>query len=226
MAGGMKIPARFVSLFDNLGVNDRTRSFIIEAHSAPDRHYHGLGHLALMCNYFVAAFEAEKSRFLAEYAPSFMLATLFHDVVYDPKAPPGKNEEDSAIEFQLRHPAHKWADTDLVVDMILATRSHEMQSVSGDMTFRKLERARAINHFLSADLHILWHPKPHVYEWYARGVRKEYAWVPNDKYREGRARVLDSLSTVQTRLDRFDLAAFKANQEWEKNALRAGALDV
>jgi predicted metal-dependent HD superfamily phosphohydrolase len=70
--------------------------------------------------------------------------------------------------------------------MILATKSHH---------FRRGETMTddAVNIVLKADLSILWHPDPQVYAWYAEGVRREYAFVPDDQFRNARTKILTTL---------------------------------
>ena len=90
------------------------------------------------------------------------------------------------------------------------------------------------NLFIGADLSILW-SQPQTYRWYARGVRAEYAHVPNDQYRIGRAAVLDSLEPQAHRFavmfqdNRDAVPSFMRldnNINWEKKALIEGTLDV
>jgi predicted metal-dependent HD superfamily phosphohydrolase len=63
--------------------------------------------------------------------------------------------------------------------MILATKHHRGEDLSWDMKA-----------FLDLDTSILGAPEG-IYEEYSRAIRKEYSWVPDALYREGRTKVLN-----------------------------------
>ncbi|MDQ2686612.1 MAG: hypothetical protein M3Y28_01965, partial [Armatimonadota bacterium] len=67
-----------------------------------------------------------------------------------------------------------------VKQLILATKAH--QALDGDAACRLL---------LDADLAILGAPETD-YNAYAQAIRREYAWVPDVHYRQGRRRVLET----------------------------------
>jgi predicted metal-dependent HD superfamily phosphohydrolase len=80
--------------------------------------------------------------------------------------------------------------------MIIATKSHHFRNES-------TAADEAINLLLKADLSILWHPDPRIYDWYAAGVRQEYAFVPQDQFRRARARILTALRNDLIRSDKL-----------------------
>lgn len=134
--------------------------------AAPHRHYHGLGHHALMLRQ-LGGTRAE------------LLACLYHDLVYDPKA---KDNEVQSAALAQRDLACLAPDlVPIVTQLILATRGHEP---TGDVL---------IDRFLRADLWILVAPD-RIYDWYARGVRKEYGFVPDAAYAAARKSVLGGLA--------------------------------
>jgi predicted metal-dependent HD superfamily phosphohydrolase len=104
------------------------------------------------------------------------LAVWFHDAVYDPRSQ--DNEEASArLARQELSQLHVSPETiEETCRLILLTRSHEADDPSGRL-------------LLDADLAILGEPEP-IYTAYAAAIRQEYAWVPDDRYRQGRADVL------------------------------------
>jgi predicted metal-dependent HD superfamily phosphohydrolase len=164
--------------FDQLSIPLHARELIVQHHSEPHRHYHTLRHLALMLPQLPASHA---------FAREMIGATLFHDIIYDPAR--SDNEELSISTFlsvASTIAPDAPLDTSLVSEMILATKSHRFrhESTTGD---------EAINLLLKADLSILWHPDPKVYDWYATGVRQEYAFVPEDKFRAARTRILTAL---------------------------------
>lgn len=165
-------------VLDRLGMPHAARAAIMERHGEPHRHYHTLRHIDLMLRRIPDDHA---------FAREMCVATLFHDIVYEPAQ--SDNEEQSLAVFQSA--ARIFAndmrvDTALVSEMILATKSHHFRD---EVSASDL----AVNLLLKADLSILWHPEPHVYEWYAKGVRQEFSFVPEGAFREARARILTGL---------------------------------
>jgi predicted metal-dependent HD superfamily phosphohydrolase len=105
-------------------------------------------------------------------------AIWWHDAVYDPTR--GDNEALSAELAARDLPALGADDAAIteVVRLILLTRGHHVEP--GD-------RLGAL--MVSIDLSILG-ADPAAYEAYAQAIRAEYAHVPDDAYRLGRAQVL------------------------------------
>lgn len=167
-----------IAAFDRLKVPAEMRVLIIDHHSEPHRFYHTLRHIDLMLGHIPAGHTL---------APEMIVATLFHDVVYNPTR--SDNEAQSLAMFKAAASCFgPWEPLDrlLVSAMILATKSHHFrEGVSAE--------DEAVNLLLKADLSILWHPDPDVYAWYAAGVRKEYAFVPEEQFREARAKILTGL---------------------------------
>lgn len=164
-----------IAAFAMLEVPDDTRTLIIAQHSEPHRHYHTLRHIDLM----LSEIPAEHA-----FTREMVAATLFHDIIYNPARP--DNEELSLAMFESAAATLAPLDRPLVSSMILATKSHHFWD---EITAED----KAINVLLKADLSILWHADPEVYAWYAAGVRKEYAFVPDEQFRAARAKILAGL---------------------------------
>ncbi len=110
--------------------------------------------------------------------PALLQAALWHDAVYDPKA--SDNEEKSA-EVCAAHLREIGTDEEIIsraVALILATKKHLPPDDQPD--------ALAL---LDADLWILG-ASERAYDRYAKLIRQEYAHVPEDAYKKGRAAVL------------------------------------
>jgi predicted metal-dependent HD superfamily phosphohydrolase len=133
---------------------------VLQRYSEPHRCYHTVRHLRAVLGAL--------TRWCGPILPpSLLLAALWHDAVYDPKA--HDNEEQSAaLVFDPR-----------AQQLILATKKHEPLDDGEDMRL-----------LLDADLWILGAP-PRTYWCYARLIRQEYCHVPDDAYRAGRAAVLE-----------------------------------
>jgi predicted metal-dependent HD superfamily phosphohydrolase len=197
-----------------VGLPEPVQDFILDEMTAPHRHYHTLGHLALMLNALNAAWVRNFITF--NDSKPLVVATMFHDVVYDPLA--SDNEERSAIEAKLRL-SHQQYDVPLITDLIMVTKGH-------DLTKYRLGSPQYW--IIFADLSILW-AREHQYRWYAHGVRKEYAHVPAELYREGRRKVLDQLAdSIQAAdiLEPVERNRLHGNLAWELAQLNQGHLDV
>lgn len=146
---------------------------LAQAYSRPERHYHNLDHVAELLRTLDGLAGHVRDR------PAVYLAAWFHDAVYDSRA--GDNEERSADRAGrvLRVLGTPTATIDRVRTLILMTKHHQ---TGGDPDGEAL---------IDADLAILGAPDE-GYDRYAAAIRREYAWVPEEQYRAGRAQVLET----------------------------------
>jgi predicted metal-dependent HD superfamily phosphohydrolase len=147
---------------------------LVERYSEKGRAYHNLSHIKALLETssgYKAALENPQAVFFAIW---------FHDAVYNTQA--SDNEEQSALmAVQALTRIGVPEDTILLVQkMILATKHHGAEGLSDD---GKL--------FLDFDLSILGREAA-VYKEYSRAIRREYGWVPEALYRQGRRKVLGS----------------------------------
>jgi predicted metal-dependent HD superfamily phosphohydrolase len=171
------------------------------------RHYHDREHLAEVLD------AVDLLGDLATDLPAVRLAAWFHDAVYAGR--PGDDEEASAVVAgqvlaALRVPARRVAE---VVRLVRLTARHD--PADDDLDGQVL---------CDADLAILAAP-PDRYARYCRAVRAEYAQVPDDAFRAGRAAVLEGLATGRlyrtTRGHECWDAAARFNLERELSDLQA-----
>ena len=169
--------------------------------SEPHRRYHDVEHLADVLS-IVDEFGA-----VAEVH----LAAWYHDAVYDPRAP--DNEEQSARLAVDRLNALAAGDrAGEVARLVRLTATHDPEP--GDVNGVLL---------CDADLAVLARPADR-YDRYAAAIREEYAHVPDDAFRAGRAAVLRRLLDLPTLYrtpelrDRWEAAA-RANLRRELDAL-------
>lgn len=145
---------------------------LVEAYTQPQRAYHTLQHIA-DC---LQQFDLANTEGLP--ADDIELALWFHDVVYDPRA--SDNEAQSAawaVAF-LQANAIAPARVDRVYALILATQHHASPTDP--------EAALVVD----IDLSILGRI-PAEFDEYERNIRQEYLWVDADRYRAGRAQILE-----------------------------------
>ncbi len=147
---------------------------LADRYAEPHRGYHNADHvLAVVRDVGVLA---EADHRTARERAVLTLAALVHDVIYDGE--PGEDERRSAEWARARLAGLPEADE--VADLVLATADH-----SSDDPLTCL--------LLDADLAVLG-SDPATYERYRTAVRAEYAHVPDDAWRIGRATVLRSLA--------------------------------
>jgi predicted metal-dependent HD superfamily phosphohydrolase len=145
-----------------------------QRYAEPHRRYHDTTHVQQVVRDAVALTSGRDRALVA-------LAAWAHDVVYDGR--PGEDERASAAWARRHLTAAGLADADVtrVEGLVLATLDHT--APPGDHLADAL---------LDADLAILG-AEPAAYERYQTAVRAEYAHVPDDQWRTGRAAVLRSL---------------------------------
>jgi len=139
-------------------------------YAQPDRHYHNRKHVE-------ECLEAlDQHMRLAERPAEVELAIWFHDAVYDSRK--ADNEERSAelAATVLTTLAVAHDSVRRIGSMILATKAHLASGPDAQL-------------LLDIDLGILGQP-PDVFAGYDESIRREYAWVPEDRYRAGRISVL------------------------------------
>jgi predicted metal-dependent HD superfamily phosphohydrolase len=152
---------------------------LVRRWAEPHRHYHTTAHLDAVLS--DTSRLADALRLDDESRAVITLVACAHDVVYD--AHPGDDERASAewARLQLIACGVAPAVIERVAGLVLATIDHEVDG--GDLAGAVL---------LDADLAVLAADAPD-YERYVAGVRAEYAAVPEDGWRHGRARVLSAL---------------------------------
>jgi len=168
---------RFADLLGRLGASaDAAHLFdrLHAAYAAPDRAYHDTRHLTDCLAELDGAPDLGADRDLAE------AALWFHDVVYDARS--SDNEERSAAwaAQELEAAGVSPRATAEVARLIRLTRHSEP---TPDPTGRLV---------CDIDLVVLGRD-PAGFAEFERGIRKEYAWVPELVYRAGRGQVLQAL---------------------------------
>jgi predicted metal-dependent HD superfamily phosphohydrolase len=166
--------ARWQGLVSRLGGTDPRQRCLLElqaAYNEPHRYYHNVTHLR-GCLKLVDPLRGHFKR-----PDEAELALWFHDAVYRSRS--NSNEADSALW------ARRFIDEsgipaevgDRVATMILATR-HEAGELKGDTALT-----------CDIDLAILGVPAE-VYDDFEARIRREYGWVEEAAYVEGRLQVL------------------------------------
>jgi predicted metal-dependent HD superfamily phosphohydrolase len=154
----------------------KLRDDLVRAYAAPERHYHNLTHIEAMLDLLRSYEEALSD------PQSVEVAIWFHDAVYDTRR--HDNEEKSAELAADRLAGLLSPDRiALIARMIRATAGHHVPDGLNDAQRRDCAL------FLDMDLSILG-SEPDVFAAYEEAVRREYGWVPDALWREGRKKVL------------------------------------
>ncbi len=141
-------------------------------YSEEDRYYHNLYHIQSM----LLGLQENKD-LVNDYLPVY-LAIWFHDAIYDSHS---ENNEEKSAEFaayELQRLNIPDSTIKFCCELILSTKFHIPVYDIVDCYL-----------FLDLDLCILGKDS-NTYQQYARNVRKEYAWVPEDTFAKGRYNVL------------------------------------
>jgi predicted metal-dependent HD superfamily phosphohydrolase len=162
------------------------RSKLTVLYGEPHRHYHNLSHVQHCLRELKELMDVESiskpdvsERLAIEYA------IWFHDSVYDPKAPWGQNEIDSA---QLAWDSlYKYQEL-TVGKSIVSSIVKMIEATSGHLVYDKLDLAT--QYFLDIDLSILGADEK-TYQEYAENIRKEYSFVEKSVYVENRKKILE-----------------------------------
>ncbi|HQY14455.1 MAG: hypothetical protein KAY11_06275 [Ilumatobacteraceae bacterium] len=152
---------------------DQLLDQLLASHREEHRHYHTATHVMWVLRHIAHMLAAGEQ---ATDAAAIRLAALYHDAVYDPSAT--DNEARSAQLAGEAGAALGWpaARRQVVQRLVEATAAHQPR-----------DRDEAV--LIDADLAILG-ASPNDYAAYVRGVRAEYAHVPESAWRTGRAAVL------------------------------------
>lgn len=136
------------------------------------RHWHNLDHVNDMINYI----ERSRYQLKKEVFEQLILAVFFHDAVYNPMKPE-LNEEQSKTLFRKAFIGED-LPFELVEEAIECTK------------FRKKPPIGPLRIFWEADNQIFRKDWMSVLRW-EKGIRKEYGFASDDKYKEGRIKFLN-----------------------------------
>lgn len=186
---------------------------LVEAYSEPHRHYHNLEHVGEVLR-VVGRLSAGLS--LADVS-ALQLAVWYHDAIYDPKAKDNEERSAAFADVELLGLLNHGTIRKQVMMLVESTAHFDPKGYTGS-TYDILH---------DADLAILGASEVR-YARYAADIHKEYAWVPDADYRDGRRKVLESFLSRE-RIYRTDVmfaegeAAARRNLAGEVSALSPAA---
>jgi predicted metal-dependent HD superfamily phosphohydrolase len=142
----------------------------------PHRYYHTATHIMMVIRHLHEVSAMLESQPSAE----LLAAALYHDAIYDPRASDNEARCASLANSQLAEIGWSYGRCATVGTMILATDGHSS-------SYTELIPETAM--LLDADLAILG-ADPRSYSAYVTGVRAEYFFVDDERWRSGRGRIL------------------------------------
>lgn len=157
-----------------LSKEDEIFNLILDKYSEPHRYYHNLQHISELYNK-ISLWNLNSTQ-----AKTIVMAIVFHDIVYDPKA---TDNEEKSNELFLNY----FKDLTIapkVSKLILATKNHSIHPVGEDPI---------LDIFLDLDLSILG-TSEFEFKNYEKNVREEYKFVPQDIYELKRAEIMKTLT--------------------------------
>lgn len=172
------LKTRWLDLCLSLGGDDAIKKSVFNSlvtlYSEPHRAYHNLKHIHNLLGW------AENWGENINNFQTMGFAIWFHDAIYDPRR--NDNEEQSANLAVARLKYLKVPDAQIATarQMILATKTHDLTDLDSE---GKL--------FLDLDLSILG-ADASAYQAYSRAIRREYSFVAEPLYRNGRQRILQN----------------------------------
>jgi pantetheine-phosphate adenylyltransferase len=137
------------------------------------RSYHTLNHL----NDLIDQINENKSKYSEKEYEKLIIASLFHDCVYDPMK--NDNEEKSAQFFENCCQDKTNLDIQEIKQIILDTKTHNATT----------QLSESFNHY---DMNIVERDFDQLLDW-ENGISFEYSGYGKDAYKEGRLKFLESL---------------------------------
>jgi predicted metal-dependent HD superfamily phosphohydrolase len=189
---------------DEIKVKKLWKQFV-RIYTGPSRHYHNIHHIAHMVNLW------KVNHSLLEKSDEIFFAIIYHDVVYRSRWK--NNERKSALFFHKK----VWP---LLITLSEGQSNIVFQAIEATKHDGTILNPLYLNDFqmlLDFDLEILSTHHEDEYEWYRKGVRKEYIHFPLKKYKAGRKLVLEKFLA---RPQMFLTQTFKINEKKARKNLR------
>jgi predicted metal-dependent HD superfamily phosphohydrolase len=156
---------------------DAAGAYLLQRWMEPQRQYHDVLHLAHVLDVI------DRHAALAPHPDRVRVAAWLHDAIYDPQALGDANERDSA-QFAAGLLVTLGAPDDVAAEVARLVGLTAGHATGADDPDGEL--------LCDADLAILASDEER-YAHYTAAIRREYAHVPDDAFKDGRAQVLKAL---------------------------------
>jgi predicted metal-dependent HD superfamily phosphohydrolase len=184
-------------------ITESIKSELSALYSSPTRFYHSMGHVSALLELH------SRYRTLLTHPYDVEAAIWFHDAIYDSKEAPPTNELRSAelAEARLTNAGVDPVRVKRIYALIEATAKHQPGPELSNP-----EEVVDADLFLDMDLSILGADEKD-FDQYERDVREEYAWVSDEAWRTGRAKVLTGFAERE-----YIFRSMAFRQEYEEKA--------
>ena len=170
-----------MQLLGNPKGTDNIYHEILASYRQPHRFYHNMAHILNM----LEELETVKNIVPVNNRQSIELAIWYHDIVYDTQPSQDVNKEDNETQS-----AHRLMADNKIFDLDPSLIHHTCELILATKHTESLEDTDA-QVLVDLDLAILG-KAPTLFDEYERNIRQEYAWVPEQDFRNGRAKILQS----------------------------------
>jgi predicted metal-dependent HD superfamily phosphohydrolase len=167
-------------LWLTFNINNKTKDELFQellnCYSQGGRYYHNLTHIQFML------IQIKKMQSLAINLNSILIATWFHDSIYDPRA---LDNEGKSAQYAVK----KLNDLNLEENLINSVEKLILITKHDNSLIHRINIPIDEQILLDGDLAILG-TSPRKYNNYALAIRQEYAWVSPQEYSQKRKELL------------------------------------
>ena len=148
---------------------------ILEHYTKKWKYYHNLNHIYS----FVELFEKYNNN-IQNYKSEFLISIFFHDIIYIPSRKDNEDESMNLFNKFYSETNPKNLNKEKVIEFISETKNHTLNIIHNN---------EELNYFLDMDMHIL---SEENWEDYENKIRKEYPYLSEIEYKNGRIKFLQS----------------------------------
>ena len=148
---------------------------ILEHYTKKWKYYHNLNHIYS----FVELFEKYNNN-IQNYKSEFLISIFFHDIIYIPSRNDNEDESMNLFNKFYSETNPKNLNKEKVIEFISETKNHTLNIIHNN---------EELNYFLDMDMHIL---SEENWEDYENKIRKEYPYLSEIEYKNGRIKFLQS----------------------------------
>jgi len=203
----MNIYHKWEQITSNYGLHEEDAEtqlrLLISLYNSPSRHYHNQEHIDMLIK------ELSSHPQSLQFSNEMWLALIYHDSVYEAKR--DDNEKASASLFvQMWEEYMDSNSLQNVAKMILYTQNHFN---------RPKALSLEVNCLLDADLSILGFDEQ-VYDLYVLNLRKEYNYLKDSEFMQGRKKFLEKIIHSGENIYRDDWFNYKYEKQAQANIQR------
>ena len=148
---------------------------ILEHYTKKWKYYHNLNHIYSFVELF-----GKYNNNIQNYKSEFLISIFFHDIIYIPSRNDNEDESMNLFNIFYSETNPKNLNKEKVIEFISETKNHTLNIIHNN---------EELNYFLDMDMHIL---SEENWEDYENKIRKEYPYLSEIEYKNGRIKFLQS----------------------------------